>query len=179
MPNKHLKCLYAKLKKFHDLLYVVDVGKFFPSLCFILFFAISGLSCSRTLSCGMWDPVPWPGIEPRPPTLEAWSLSHWTTGKSPSLYLRMLITGPLNRVYEPLENHTPWTELSFKRPAHQAHPPPTDKPPQEGKVSFEMLQKQEAFEEEKRLKKKKKKEFKENINPPVGKEKVVFLATSL
>ena len=43
-----------------------------------------------------------------------------------------------------------------------------------------MLQKQEAFEEEKRLKKKKKKkEFKENINPPVGKEKVVFLATSL
>ena len=36
-----------------------------------------------------------------------------------------------------------------------------------------MLQKQEAFEEEKSLKKKKK-EFKENINPPVGKEKVWF-----
>ena len=31
-----------------------------------------------TLSCSMWDLVPWPGIEPRPPTLETWSLSHWT-----------------------------------------------------------------------------------------------------
>ena len=30
-------------------------------------------------SCGIWDIVPWPGIKPRPPTLEAWSLSHWTT----------------------------------------------------------------------------------------------------
>ena len=27
----------------------------------------------------MWDPVPGPGIEPRPLALGAWSLSHWTT----------------------------------------------------------------------------------------------------
>ena len=31
------------------------------------------------LSCGMWDLVPWPGIEPRPPSFGVWSLSHWTT----------------------------------------------------------------------------------------------------
>ena len=31
------------------------------------------------LSCSMWDLVPWPGIEPRPSALGAWSLSHWTT----------------------------------------------------------------------------------------------------
>ena len=36
------------------------------------------------ISCGMWDSVacgilvPWPGIEPRPPGLGAWMLSHWT-----------------------------------------------------------------------------------------------------
>ena len=36
-------------------------------------------SCSmRTLYCGMWDLVPWPGIKPRSPALGAWSLSHWT-----------------------------------------------------------------------------------------------------
>ena len=29
-----------------------------------------------TLSCGMWGLVPQPGIEPRPPVLGAWSLSH-------------------------------------------------------------------------------------------------------
>ena len=27
----------------------------------------------------MWDLVPWLGIEPRPPTLGAQSLSHWIT----------------------------------------------------------------------------------------------------
>ena len=33
----------------------------------------------RTLSCSLWDLVPWPGVEPRPPALEVWSLSHWST----------------------------------------------------------------------------------------------------
>ena len=31
----------------------------------------------------MWDLVPWPGIEPQPPVLGAWSLSHWTTREVP------------------------------------------------------------------------------------------------
>ena len=31
----------------------------------------------------MWELVPWPGIEPGPPGLGAWSLSHWTTRKVP------------------------------------------------------------------------------------------------
>ena len=34
-------------------------------------------------SWGMWDLVPWPGIEPRPPELGAPSLSHWTTREVP------------------------------------------------------------------------------------------------
>ena len=29
------------------------------------------------LSWGIQDLVPWPGIDPRPPALEVWSLSHW------------------------------------------------------------------------------------------------------
>ena len=29
-------------------------------------------------SCGMWDLVPWAGIEPGPLALGVWSLSHWT-----------------------------------------------------------------------------------------------------
>ena len=33
----------------------------------------------RTLSYGMWDLVPQPGIKPRPPALGVWCLSHWTT----------------------------------------------------------------------------------------------------
>ena len=31
--------------------------------------------------------VPWPGIEPRPPAVEAWSPNHWTTREFPSTYL--------------------------------------------------------------------------------------------
>ena len=49
------------------------------------------ISCSiRTLSCGMWDVVLWLGIEPRPPALGAWSLSHWTTREVP-LYLPLFL----------------------------------------------------------------------------------------
>ena len=32
------------------------------------------------IACGFL--VPWPGIKPVPPALEAWSLNHWTAGKS-------------------------------------------------------------------------------------------------
>ena len=35
------------------------------------------------LSQSMWDLVPWPGIEPGPPALEAWGLGHWTTREVP------------------------------------------------------------------------------------------------
>ena len=31
----------------------------------------------------MWDLVPWLGIEPRPPALGAWSLTHWITREVP------------------------------------------------------------------------------------------------
>ena len=33
------------------------------------------------LICSMQDLVPWLGIEPRPPALGVWSLSHWTTSE--------------------------------------------------------------------------------------------------
>ena len=36
------------------------------------------------LSYRTWDLVPWPGFKPRPPALEAQSLSHWTTGEVPA-----------------------------------------------------------------------------------------------
>ena len=35
------------------------------------------------LSCSAWDLVSWPGMEPGPPALEVWSLSHWTTREVP------------------------------------------------------------------------------------------------
>ena len=36
-----------------------------------------------SLCWGMWGPVPWPGIEPGPPAMGVWSLSHWTTREVP------------------------------------------------------------------------------------------------
>ena len=32
-----------------------------------------------TVSCGMWDLVPWPGTEPWPPAYTMWKLNHWVT----------------------------------------------------------------------------------------------------
>ena len=46
------------------------------------------------LSCGTQDLVPCPGIQPRPPALGAWSLSHWTTKEVPTVFiLNYVLTG--------------------------------------------------------------------------------------
>ena len=46
----------------------------------VLVVACGIFSCgTQTLSCSMWNLVPWPGIKPRPPAWEAWSHSHWAT----------------------------------------------------------------------------------------------------
>ena len=56
----------------------VTLGDFF--LKTFIYLAVPGLSCgTKIISCGMWNLVSWPGIEPGPPALRAWSLSHWTT----------------------------------------------------------------------------------------------------
>ena len=43
-------------------------------ICFFYLFIFS--SSMQTFSCVMWDLVPWPGIEPRPPTLGEQSINH-------------------------------------------------------------------------------------------------------
>ena len=51
---------------------------------FFLKLAEPGLNYSMwDLPCGMWNLVPWPGIELWPLALGAWSLSHWTTREVP------------------------------------------------------------------------------------------------
>ena len=79
-------------------------GVFFNIFSFIYLFGhsralvmVCGIfSCSiRTLSCGLWDLAPWPGMEPRAPVLGAQSLSHWTTKEV--LEGRFLTTGPLGK----------------------------------------------------------------------------------
>ena len=54
---------------------------------FNIYLAVSGLSC------GMWDVVPWPGIEPGLPALGAWSFSHWTTREVPLNLIKIIIFG--------------------------------------------------------------------------------------
>ena len=52
---------------------------FLKSLCFLRkYLAVPDLSW------GMWDLVPSPGMEPRPPALGARSLSNWTTKEIPA-----------------------------------------------------------------------------------------------
>ena len=51
--------------------------------CLILFLYLAALS----LSCNMWDLVPWPRIKPWSPILGAQSLSHWTTREVPPCYV--------------------------------------------------------------------------------------------
>ena len=56
-------------------------------LCWVFIVPCVTFSCDlQTLSCCMEDPVPWPGIKPRPPALAAWSLSHWTSREIPTIW---------------------------------------------------------------------------------------------
>ena len=61
------------------------VSKFHPSpsrnLCFVLLSIFIYLFRPYYMACGIL--VPWPGIEPAPLALEAWSLNHWATREFP------------------------------------------------------------------------------------------------
>ena len=50
-----------------------------------LFWAALGLhgKVFFSLSCGMWDLVPRPGVKPEPPTLKVQRFSHWTIREVP------------------------------------------------------------------------------------------------
>ena len=51
----------------------------------VLFVILTICSCNtQTLYRGMWDLVPWPGIEPQSPALGVQNPSHLTPGKSPT-----------------------------------------------------------------------------------------------
>ena len=52
-----------------------------PTLDFFFFLTVPSLSCC------MWDLVPWPGTEPRPPALGAQSVNHWTTREVPQFWI--------------------------------------------------------------------------------------------
>ena len=57
-------------------------------LCCVLVVACKTFCCTmQSLSCSMWDLVPWPGIQPRPPALGVQSLSQWTSREVPGLSL--------------------------------------------------------------------------------------------
>ena len=72
----------------------------FFKIIYLLILAMPGLNC------GVWDLVPWPGIESGPPTLGAQNFSHWTTRETPvdiSLYLSS---------FSPISNSSPSLRLS-------------------------------------------------------------------
>ena len=76
-------CLFSLLRFSPQLKWILLV----LTKTWIIFNAHLMLSCSFCLFCsfvctglslGLWDLVPWPGIEPRPPVMWVQSPSHWT-----------------------------------------------------------------------------------------------------
>ena len=64
-----------------------------------IYLAVLGHNCStwdlyRFFSYGMWDLVPWPGIEAGPLALGAKSLNHWTTREVPRVALYDIVPIP-------------------------------------------------------------------------------------
>ena len=80
---------YLKIYIYLSVLVVLDLSCGFQNLVA----ACRMVSCSvQTLSWGLWNLVPQPGIEPRPPKLGVQSLNHWTTREVPTSHFLMVIS---------------------------------------------------------------------------------------
>ena len=77
---------------------------------FLIFIYLAALG----LSCGMWDLVPWPGIEPGPTVLGEWSLSYWTPAKSQDTRFIRKIILQVWQGKDGLLNRVEWTEYPYK-----------------------------------------------------------------
>ena len=78
---------------------------------------VPGLSCGMlAFSYGIWDLVPWPGIEPGPPALGAQSLDHWTTRLSPPSVQFRLVIQSCPTLFDPMDSSTPGLPVHHKLP---------------------------------------------------------------
>ena len=70
-----------------------------------IYLSVLCLRCSMFDLCwDIWDSIPWPGIEPRPPAFGVWSLSHWTTREIPVSHIHLFI--PIHLLIPCLGFHT-------------------------------------------------------------------------
>ena len=81
-------------------------------LCLFICLAVPGLN-HDTWIFSMWDLVPWPGIEPRPPALGTQSLSHWTTREG---------LGTLSYTHDPRAWLRAWLNRPINTPSSQSGP---------------------------------------------------------
>ena len=79
--------LHFQLLALRTCLVTFPCSKFFLKNFFNLFVCAGNFGCNLwALRCGLWNLVPWPGIEPGTPVLGMQSLSHWTNQGSPSMF---------------------------------------------------------------------------------------------
>ena len=96
-----LGCRFTSLCKYLYSSSIYRTAQFFQNIYYFDYLAVLGLNhvwgtfdlpCAPEGSfiCGIWalryriwDLVPWPVIQPRPPALGAWSHTHWTTREVP------------------------------------------------------------------------------------------------
>ena len=93
-----------------------------------------------TLPCGVWDLVPWSGIQPRPPASGEQRLSHWTSREVPRLSFQSTPDTPIT---SPVSTHLPigWSQadlcfLTKPRPLSERPPPPQDQGSHPNSPSF-------------------------------------------
>ena len=84
-PYVHITSIFScrKKKGKNKGKYFCPLDKNFGANSLLLLLFIYIYLAALGLSCGMWDLVLWPGIEPGPPALGMQSLSQWITREVP------------------------------------------------------------------------------------------------
>ena len=75
----------------------------FIGFFFVFFFLASGIAVL----------IPWPGIEPVPPAVEAWRINHWTSRELPNyLFLRLHLSRLKKGNIMSMHFYVPWSKFT-------------------------------------------------------------------
>ena len=106
-------CSYCKGFKIYSIFPPTHYQDWHGEVCLVFIWLCRVLVAALgTFSCGTWDPVPWPRMEPGPPALGGRRLSHWTTREVLKLFFSYMYSFKNYLKIKIAQKEMKWNSLS-------------------------------------------------------------------